>query len=302
MTWKSITPSAGRPCSACLSRPEDCGWCFEGLHVAFHDLQNASETAPLPDSTNTCILVVCLDGDLRISVSGLDGQDEFALQAGSCALHYHPQHCRRRKCPCCQRAQLFELACPATALHTLIRDTALGRELEAAISAKRPLHIQKPLRPALHQALASLREAVSNATSGAAPLILSKILEAVWMLTRGGEQDGGNGVPSETRRAVEQARTILEANMTDPPDLEHLATTVGMSLSKLKQVFPAVCGMPPFAYLRRIRMERAMMLLRHEGVSVTEAALEVGYSNLSHFAKAFAAHHGVKPSRVRRGN
>ena len=74
-----------------------------------------------------------------------------------------------------------------------------------------------------------------------------------------------------------------------------------MSVSKFKQVFSRNCGKPPYVYLLEVRLERAMCLLRGEGLRVTQAAMEVGYSNLSCFAKAFEARFGIKPSRARGG-
>ena len=48
-------------------------------------------------------------------------------------------------------------------------------------------------------------------------------------------------------------------------------------------------------YLRNLRLERAAELLRSGRSNVTEAAMAVGYSSLSHFSKAFAEMFGVCP-------
>lgn len=48
-------------------------------------------------------------------------------------------------------------------------------------------------------------------------------------------------------------------------------------------------------YLRKLRMERAAELLRSGKYNVTEAALEVGYSSLSHFSQAFCQTMGRCP-------
>ncbi len=48
-------------------------------------------------------------------------------------------------------------------------------------------------------------------------------------------------------------------------------------------------------YLRKTRMERAAELLRSGDFNVTEAALEVGYSSLSHFSLAFHQTFGCCP-------
>ena len=48
-------------------------------------------------------------------------------------------------------------------------------------------------------------------------------------------------------------------------------------------------------YVRKVRMERAAELLRSGRFNVTEAAMEVGYSSLSHFSQAFCQVMGCCP-------
>jgi AraC-like DNA-binding protein len=66
----------------------------------------------------------------------------------------------------------------------------------------------------------------------------------------------------------------------------------------LKKAFKERHGMPVFAYLRERRMARARTLLQETDCSVMEAATAVGYSNASHFARAFRASHGHNPGEV----
>jgi AraC-like DNA-binding protein len=49
-------------------------------------------------------------------------------------------------------------------------------------------------------------------------------------------------------------------------------------------------------YLRKLRMERAAALLKTGKFNVTEVALEVGYSSLSHFSQAFCQTMGCCPA------
>jgi AraC-like DNA-binding protein len=54
-------------------------------------------------------------------------------------------------------------------------------------------------------------------------------------------------------------------------------------------------GMTIPQYLRQLRLERAAELLRSGKFNVTEAAVEVGYSSLSHFSQAFHEQYGCCP-------
>lgn len=279
----------------------DSKWFFEGFRLSFRDLaEERGAEIVQEDDMNTCWMIMCLNGALRVSVTGAGSNEELCVPAGNCLLQYKPVRCLCSRCVREQQAQLLEIVCPATDLQRLVGDTPLGRDLQNAMTHGRPMHVHRPMTSAIRQALIGLREVISSGEQGSAPLVLSKTLEMVWHFTHSGGQDVSAQMPAETLRAVDKAKSILEANMENPPDLESLSSQVGMSLSKLKQVFPMACGMPPYAYLRLLRMEKAMRLLRNEGRSVTETALEVGYSNLSHFSKTFVEHFGIKPSQARK--
>lgn len=97
------------------------------------------------------------------------------------------------------------------------------------------------------------------------------------------------------RERIERAKSILRQRMPDPPTLEELGRLVGCSPFYLSRLFSQGTGMTLQHYLRRIRLERAAELLRTGRCNVTEAALEVGYSSLSHFSMAFREMFGCCP-------
>lgn len=108
------------------------------------------------------------------------------------------------------------------------------------------------------------------------------------------------GLSREDLRRVRQAAEILEAEMKNPPSLLALAKQVGINDYKLKKGFKAIFHTTVFEYLRQLRMEHAMKLLRSGHCTVTEAAIETGYSNISAFSEQFSKAYGVKPSMVKR--
>jgi AraC-like DNA-binding protein len=81
-----------------------------------------------------------------------------------------------------------------------------------------------------------------------------------------------------------------------PPGIEELAKKASMSTSKLKKSFKIIYGIPPYQYFQKFRMERAKDLLLTGKYSVKEVGLEVGYTNLSNFAKAFKSTFNQLPS------
>ncbi|MGI8482500.1 MAG: helix-turn-helix transcriptional regulator [Chthoniobacterales bacterium] len=97
------------------------------------------------------------------------------------------------------------------------------------------------------------------------------------------------------RDRVERTKEFLARDLANPPTLEQLGAEVGCSPFYLSRIFSRGVGLTIPQYLRNIRMERAAELLRSGNFNVTEAAIEVGYSSLSHFSKAFCETIGCCP-------
>ena len=94
---------------------------------------------------------------------------------------------------------------------------------------------------------------------------------------------------------VARAKAIMLENLAEPPSLEELGRRVACSHFYLSRTFTRETGLTLSQWLRRARLERAAELLRTRKCNVTEAALEVGYSSLSHFSQAFREMFGCCP-------
>jgi transcriptional regulator GlxA family with amidase domain len=90
---------------------------------------------------------------------------------------------------------------------------------------------------------------------------------------------------------------------------QHLAEHIGArDLVKHAHVHPSTffarfrqqAGMTPGDYLRRARIQRARELLVRTNRSITEIALDCGFSSSQHFADCFKEYTGAQPSRFRR--
>ncbi len=86
-----------------------------------------------------------------------------------------------------------------------------------------------------------------------------------------------------------------------PPGIVKLARMAAMSPSKLKNSFRDVYGLPIYQYFQKHRMNKAKAMLLSRKYSVKEVGMEVGYSNLSNFAKAFKKSFDQLPSDVLAG-
>ena len=98
------------------------------------------------------------------------------------------------------------------------------------------------------------------------------------------------------RERVERTAAILKSHLAEPPDIEALGMQVGCSSFYLSRLFSREMGMTIPQYVRQVRIEKAAELLLAGRHNVTEAAMEVGYSSLSHFSKAFCTTIGCCPA------
>jgi AraC-like DNA-binding protein len=96
-------------------------------------------------------------------------------------------------------------------------------------------------------------------------------------------------------------RTAVLSDLSNPPKLEQLARMAGMSETKMSDLFKQVFGHSIYNYFQQARMEEAAFLLKHGGVSVSEAGFRLGFTNMSHFARLFEKHIGLKPKRYASG-
>ena len=98
------------------------------------------------------------------------------------------------------------------------------------------------------------------------------------------------------RERVDRVVMILRRNLAEPPTLEEIGREAACSPFYLSRTFSRETGMTIPQYLRKLRIERAAELLKSGQYNVTEAALEVGYSSLSHFSQAFCQTMGCCPA------
>jgi AraC family transcriptional regulator len=98
------------------------------------------------------------------------------------------------------------------------------------------------------------------------------------------------------RERVERVVALLRKHLAEPLSLEEIGCQVGCSPFHLSRTFSAEAAMTIPQYLRKLRMERAAELLQSGKYNVTEAAMEVGYSSLSHFSQSFCQTMGCCPA------
>ncbi|MDO4522654.1 MAG: AraC family transcriptional regulator [Eubacteriales bacterium] len=99
---------------------------------------------------------------------------------------------------------------------------------------------------------------------------------------------------------AKKAEHILTANLADRKTIAHIAGTMGISPSSLKNYFKAVYGQNISDYLRGKRIERAKKLLIETKYSILEIANQVGFESQSKFTEMFHTELSLTPTEYRR--
>lgn len=104
--------------------------------------------------------------------------------------------------------------------------------------------------------------------------------------------------PRQANADLCRVRERLAHELLDPPDLAELARMTGLSRFQLLRRFERCYGMPPHAWLRQKRAERARGLIRG-GASLAAAASASGFSDQSHMTRVFVRQFGFTPGAWR---
>lgn len=91
----------------------------------------------------------------------------------------------------------------------------------------------------------------------------------------------------------------IEEHLEQPLTLDDLAAVAGFSPHHFHRVFHHVTGEAPKAYLRRLRLERAVYRMKVSPDSVLRIAVDSGFSSNETFTRAFVRRFGVSPSEFR---
>jgi AraC-like DNA-binding protein len=84
------------------------------------------------------------------------------------------------------------------------------------------------------------------------------------------------------------------------PSIDTLSKTAMMSSTKLKSRFKQMYGMKLYEFYNRNRLEQAREMLKTGNYSVKQVGVNIGFTNLSNFAKAFRKEFGVLPKDLLR--
>ncbi|MDR1347640.1 MAG: AraC family transcriptional regulator [Prevotellaceae bacterium] len=97
------------------------------------------------------------------------------------------------------------------------------------------------------------------------------------------------------RQKVNQAIDYISANLHKPLQLDIIANQINVSQRQLLRIMRSSLNEPLYSYVARQRVERAVLYMQLEEMSLTKLAFMVGYESPQSFSKAFKKHFGISP-------
>ena len=301
---KGETPSAATFSEASAWRDVGAGWqkifgSFRGVgySIEWHDFLAKREFDWAPSFHPDCV-ELCLNLSGNGFVAGNGSRTEFT--PSTAGFYYRRKEPLTGKRVAGERHQFLtvEFSGPFLAkhfaetkgmLHPTVRAAMEGYSCENATSATVRL-----TAPQL-QLISTLRQPPVYAAAQPVWYQCKALELAVTFLVKPEEEFFCTRQQRLAQERVEQVIFLLRQNLAEPPTLEELGKKIGCSHFYLSRIFSAQTGQTMTQYLRQLRMEQAAELLKSREFNVTEVALEVGYSSLSHFSAAFHQTFGCCP-------
>lgn len=99
---------------------------------------------------------------------------------------------------------------------------------------------------------------------------------------------------------VNRTMAMIDSNLSGEMPISLLAEACHLSPAYFSRAFKQTTGVPPYRWLTRRRIERAMDLMRRTPMPLDEVAFACGFANQSHFTRVFSTAVGMSPGQWRR--
>ena len=120
-------------------------------------------------------------------------------------------------------------------------------------------------------------------------LILSLIAE---VLTRERRKEQ----PNYYEKIVAKAKYLMESNIFDDINLTSISDQLGISTSRLNEIFKTYTSMTPYQYYIHVKIYKAESILEQGDLSIKEVAYKMGFEDQYYFSRLFKSKTGFSPS------
>jgi len=105
---------------------------------------------------------------------------------------------------------------------------------------------------------------------------------------------------SDYAQRIDRVIDHVRRNLHRPVKLAELANVACLSEFHFHRIFTAISGETLNNFTNRLRLEKAARLLRYSAQSLTDIALECGFSSSATFSRAFRSGYDTSPSQFRK--
>jgi AraC-like DNA-binding protein len=98
---------------------------------------------------------------------------------------------------------------------------------------------------------------------------------------------------------IQSAISWMREHLENPISIDDIAAQADLSLSQFRHVFRSETGFSPQDYLTQLRIEAAKRLLNDAALSITDVALQTGFTSSQYFATMFKRSTGFSPREYR---
>jgi len=221
-------------------------------------------------------------------------QDEHVL------LLYNPQRDLPMELDTSPNTQLITVLISIKKFHSLFSQEAEQISFLSGENINKKYYKDHTISPSMAVVLSQILQHQPNAFMGRLYL-KGKIYELLSLYFNPTEATNISECPflvdEENVRKIRNAKQIMLERMINPPSLQDLADEIGLSLKKLKEGFKQLYGSTVYQFVLDHKMNHARQLLGKGSYNVNEVALQLGYSNSSHFIDAFKKKFGTTPKK-----
>lgn len=175
-----------------------------------------------------------------------------------------------------------------------------GRDYEQSKAAREYI-LKNPNLPELNFVFQQIRDC--QAEGRTLRLYLeSKVMELLSLVIRGMEKEEKHipvKLDRQDIRSLKKTVTLMKKDLSAYPSGEQLAHAAGMSPARYQLAFRKYYGTTPYEYLKEMRLNQALILLKSSDHKIAVIAAKVGYHSSGHFARLFKNAYGMGPREYR---
>jgi AraC-like DNA-binding protein len=102
--------------------------------------------------------------------------------------------------------------------------------------------------------------------------------------------------PNYYEQIVTRAKHLMETNIYGAINLSGISDQLGISTSRLNEIFKTYTSMTPYQYYIHLKIHKAEGILEQEDIPVKEAAYKMGFEDQYYFSRLFKNKTGFSPS------